>query len=787
MGLGFLITAKDFASGVMHKVENAFRHFSHAAHEMTEHVSKSFMAFGGAREVLEKGMQVFEAFEPAVEAAHAFAKSIELVSTRVDESIFPQEKMIEITNDLSASFGKLPTEETKALYEAVAEGANDATKAQGLLTAANQLSVATQTDLHESLNVTSQLVKAFGIDFKDSAAAADALFVASKHVEGGLGGVEGILDKIAPVAKRAGLDMNDLLGYVVQLSNAGIKGRAATSGLKAVIDAMIKHGPNVLAQSIGMTNAQLEQLFGSSEGATAAMALMQNRGGDLSKVLEEITHSAGAAGEAATKMIDPKEQYHALLAQALIKIGEVLEKTEKAAYRFGVQILTAFNKIPKPVIEILVKVAAGVAALGGSILLAAGAVAYGSAAITALGGVFAALSEIIVPILVVVGALALAVYALRTAWEMNLGGIRDFAVKVWERVKLTFEAMTQVFESGGFSGAVREELSKAENQGIKAFVINVYAWVKRIENFFEGIANGFRAALRLVQPAIQAFEKALDRVSDAFVSTREDAASAASIFDAFGSTGEGVGSLLAQVFGMVVNVMTAVLDIIAGVGEGWEAMKGPVGGISAAFGFLWDQLKSLLVTLGIMDASTAATGDGWVILGKVIGGVAQVIVQVIAGIAAALGAVVWVIEKAIGLMKYLHGPTPQDIMARSGELQGTATTGGGLASNKSTFGAPTNAAEGAPPASPLVAGATGPYSPTANMPALGAAGASVEHAQPADLSEMKAHLDTISKNTAEAKTLNAVLVMDGEAVGRVTAKTQKNASIRSFEPNPVPT
>jgi hypothetical protein len=85
------------------------------------------------------------------------------------------------------------------------------------------------------------------------------------------------------------------------------------------------------------------------------------------------------------------------------------------------------------------------------------------------------------------GVLALAVAGFVVAFRNNVGGIADFARGVWEKISLAFRWLVQLFEQGGFSGAVREELNHAENRGLKDFLINVYLWVNRIRNFFAGI------------------------------------------------------------------------------------------------------------------------------------------------------------------------------------------------------------------------------------------------------------------------------------------------------------
>ena len=68
------------------------------------------------------------------------------------------------------------------------------------------------------------------------------------------------------------------------------------------------------------------------------------------------------------------------------------------------------------------------------------------------------------------------VYAVRN----NLGGLGAFVHRVWGKIRLGFDALVQLFEQGGFSGAVMAELGRAENSGLKRFLISVYQVAFRV-------------------------------------------------------------------------------------------------------------------------------------------------------------------------------------------------------------------------------------------------------------------------------------------------------------------
>ena len=72
----------------------------------------------------------------------------------------------------------------------------------------------------------------------------------------------------------------------------------------------------------------------------------------------------------------------------------------------------------------------------------------------ALGGI----GGLLAPLLVALGALSLAVVTLRVAYEKNLGGFRDFVVRVGHVVSLVLRGLGQLFADGGFECRIKEEL-----------------------------------------------------------------------------------------------------------------------------------------------------------------------------------------------------------------------------------------------------------------------------------------------------------------------------------------
>ena len=92
---------------------------------------------------------------------------------------------------------------------------------------------------------------------------------------------------------------------------------------------------------------------------------------------------------------------------------------------------------------------------------------------------------------------------------------------MWERVTLFFRGLKQLFEQGGFSGAVREELNRAENQGLKRFLISIYQIAYRIGQIWQGFKDGFTSTIEEARPV---FEDLVEALSDPDPRVRREAA-----------------------------------------------------------------------------------------------------------------------------------------------------------------------------------------------------------------------------------------------------------------------
>lgn len=280
----------------------------------------------------------------------------------------------------------------------------------------------------------------------------------------------------------------------------------------------------------------------------------------------ELSRAEGTAGGFRSALADTFKGQKTLLAGTLqtlaIVIGEPFAQVLKPVV---LAVVSAFNVLlqvvkntPGPVKRFLaglVAVAGALAAGIGAVLALKGAIVLGGLALKALGLTMAGIGIVAAKVVAVFALIGLAAWGLYTAFKRNFGGIATFFRATWDKIRLIFDAIVQVFRDGGFSGAVQKELSKAENNGIKRFVISLFRFGDRVKRFFVGIAEGFQ---EIAGPAFEelggAFRELFAVLSDI----------GAEVSAAFGGVAEGAADLLpagrnVQSAGAMIGMMLSMV------------------------------------------------------------------------------------------------------------------------------------------------------------------------------------------------------------------------------------
>ncbi|HEU4406554.1 MAG TPA: phage tail tape measure protein [Polyangiaceae bacterium] len=897
LGLGFVFTAKDFASGKIQQLERSFLSLDKKVGLGTDSIKGSFRELGLGTALFAAGAAgVVGAFTLA-DKASAFEQSVAAVAAVSGATATELAALKEAALDAGIATQFSPTEATVGLKE-LAQAGFHATESIQLLLPVLDLAAGSLGELSpaQAAGLASQAMKAFGVSAADAGVAVDRMLQAvnvfalnASELPQALGiasrGAQALHQNLSETLVALGLVKNVIPG--VERASTGVavamermadpKVQAALKGLgvevvdgaghfRAFLDVV-----GDLVPALGqMTDAKRSAFLIDTFGAHALGSLQAI----LTQVTDGIRTSAGATvkgadaiaylrtqfeqagGTAASfrdKMLDTFAGQRQLLRGSLetlaILLGEPFAQVFKpvvAGVVGGLNVLLkTLRALPLPVKRAFAGffvAASAVLALVGGVVAAKATVALLALGLKAVGVTLGGVVSTLLPAIAVVALLGVAVAGLYVAFERNVGGIADAARRAGERVTLAFRALVELFEGGGFSGAVREELGRAENAGLKRFVVAAYMLAFRLGRVWDGVKEGFVSALEGARPVFddlrEAFAELSDALGDALGALVGGAASLPSA--PYLSFGQRVGGALATVATALVRLAAAGARLATGFVGGLRAMGAVVGPAFDAIGQAFERLRLAWARLtGAADAgagAAAASTAPWRALGELLGGLASVVVTVLGfalagaldlltllvravdavrgaftGTGAALAGAASAVGEAFGAMGRAIGNAATAVLSAFGRIgegaraalagvQGAfASVARGIdeavASARGAAGRMLSAVPDALLPGPLVAlkqasasGAATPLPPAATLPA-GARLTALAAAPAVAEASGRAQATAAPPNAATAppgpeRPLVVQVQVDGETIARAAAKASAESASRSFSPLP---
>jgi len=676
LGMGFVFTAQDLASGVIGRLDQGFRRLEGSSAAAASAMRSNLAQLGQGAAIAGAGLAGLAVLARALDVSSEFSAAIAEVSTLVDEATFSTADLTRVTLDLTTTYGGKATDQARALYQTISAGITNAAKATDLLRVANELAIGGVTQTKVAVDALTNVVNAYAATGAQARDVSDAFFVAIRAGKTTAAELAATIGRVAPTAASLGVSFSDLLAGVASITGQGLDTAEAVTGLKAALANIIKPTSDAVKEagrlgvkfdaaalrakglrgfldsitsSAGFNADSISKLFGSVEALNAVMSLTANSSAVFRDILGQMASRSGATKAAFDKMAATlavqEKRFEGLKNAVLIAIGKALEPIEIAIVRVKSAVLEAFLRIPAPIRDFAVRAFAAVSVLLvllGTFIAAKAAIALLVLGLKALGISIGAILVGLLPVIAAFAALALVVAGFVVAFRRDVGGIATFFTGFVERVKLLVRGLAQVFRDGGFSGAVMDELGKAENAGVKQFAIRVYQIVFRLQRFFEGVADGFRVGIEAVQPVFTKFVSSLRELGEAFgiVGTESADALAALGSDRYARAGASLGDVLARVVAIIVDALAVVVRIGAGIVRGLSDaiayFRPTFEFVATTIQFVGDMITSLSNDLSGTDDQTKATTSAWTYLGRALGWIAGLLATTVA---AAIGVV----------------------------------------------------------------------------------------------------------------------------------------------------
>ena len=699
MGLGFIFTARDLASAKMARLEHRFSSLDERVTGGTDRMTSAFRQLGIGLAVFTAGAAMVAGAFALANAAGKFEQGLAAVGavTRATSRDLAMLRNAAIEAGIQTQFS--PDEAVAGLLSLATAGQ---TAEQSTRTLVPVLDLAAgslgQLGVASAAEAVVGTLNAYGLAADQAASVTDRLLRITQLTNFQTRDFEAGLAKAAASGAVFNQSLDDVLITMGLLRNRNIDASSSATAFREATrrvgsdhraqQAVIGAGIQVFDQSTGRMrsmvdimsefadrtrdmsdeerNRRVVQAFGA-RGLLAFNAVMNAsfttmrdgaevtlRGAEaIAALRQEMTGAEGTAASFRERLLDTFEGQKTLLRGTLqtfaVVLGEpfaqVLKPVVKALVDTLNAILRAFQAVPAPIKRIF----AGIVLAAGSFLMLVGGVIAAKAAIAlliigfkALGITIGGILATLLPAILIVAVLGAVVAAFVVAFRRNVGGIADFARRVWERVTLFFNGLKQLFEQGGFSGAVREELNRAENQGLKRFLISLYQIVYRIQQIWEGFKAGFTRTIEEARPVFEdlvaAFSELGQEIAGIFSGFTGGAASLPSA--EFRSFGEVAGSAIATVVKWLAKLVAIFARITGGIIAGFRSMMEYIGPAFEVVGEALGDLRNAWNTLtGSTSDSTSATDEStssWrslgEFLGQVFGGIVTVITLALGGL-----------------------------------------------------------------------------------------------------------------------------------------------------------
>ncbi len=314
----------------------------------------------------------------AVKSAGDFEQSFALISTKIqgsgaDLGQFKQQ-ILDFASNSSVSF-----DQVTAAVQTVVQVTGDYKTALEVVNVAQQLAVATGSDLTTTTQTLVIALRDFGAGADQAGHFSDVLFAAAKDGRLTFDDLSGTIGRIAPLASAAGLTFDETAAALATLGKAGIDSGAAASALTRILSsveaptATVTKAANQLglefdasaiktkgfagfladvAAKTGGSATELEALGIKARGLNAALALTADGGANFAKVLDDIKNSTGATSTAYDVMVE--------------QIGFATTRLENAikgaAIAFGDPLVQAFVSVEDAATKIFLAIEQGVQA-----------------------------------------------------------------------------------------------------------------------------------------------------------------------------------------------------------------------------------------------------------------------------------------------------------------------------------------------------------------------------------------------------------------------------------------
>jgi hypothetical protein len=241
------------------------------------------------------------------------------------------------------------------------------------------LAQATDSDLARAAEVAGSTLRAFQLDASETERVTDVMAKSFSTSALDMETFAESMKYVAPVAKSAGMSIEETTAMLSVMANAGIKGSQAGTSLRRIISELGTGSEPVAEKIKQLANAGIGLADAKDEvGRSAQSALLVLAGGvdQIDPTTKSLEGAAGAAKEMASIMDNTGSGSMKALQSAfeglMISIGEIIATGFTPFIKVLTSVVQGINAMPGPLKAVVVVIAALAAAAGPLIFIAGG-------------------------------------------------------------------------------------------------------------------------------------------------------------------------------------------------------------------------------------------------------------------------------------------------------------------------------------------------------------------------------------------------------------------------------
>jgi TP901 family phage tail tape measure protein len=232
-------------------------------------------------------------------------------------------------NALSIASGKGPTELAQGLYDVVSSGFEGA-DAMTVLTAATNAANAGMTDTATSGRAISAVLNAYGLEAENAENVSDVLF---QTVKSGVVTFEQLannLGSVLPVASALGVPITEVGAAYAVLTQNGISAAESETALAAVMRAA-QNPTDALTAAVQAQGYSSVEAMVAAEGLTGLLGVLQDESGGSAEKMNELLGSSEATTAALALTANGASMYTGFLEEMNLAMGDAATTQEALA------------------------------------------------------------------------------------------------------------------------------------------------------------------------------------------------------------------------------------------------------------------------------------------------------------------------------------------------------------------------------------------------------------------------------------------------------------------------